>query len=365
MTLFPTSLYEIERKVKEIDPRKYASTRNYKDGQLTYLGPYISRGILSTKGVFKQLSSSGLPFSQMEKLVQELAWRDFWQRIWCHKNEAINSFIKQAQAPIANHLIPKSIVEAKTGIIAVDQEIEALKENGYLHNHMRMYVSSIACNVAHSHWLIPAKWMYSQLLDGDWGSNALSWQWVAGSNSSKKYYANQDNINTFFFTKQQNTFLDIPYEEFPNLTIPKILTESQEFVLKTPLPETELPEIDPEKRTLVYNYYNLDPYWHKNEDVNRILLLEPSIFSDYPINKNCIDFMMLLKNNIPNIKIFVGEFFELKELCGSSEIIYKEHPLNNKYQGTEEVREWLFEAPEKIGSFFKFWKHGKKQLEFD
>ena len=74
--------------------------------------------------------------------------------------------------------------------------------------------------------------------------------------------------------------------------------------------------------------------------------------------------MMLLKNNIPNIKILVGEFFELKELCGSSEIIYKEHPLNNKYHGTEEVREWLFEAPEKIGSFFKFWKHGKKQLEF-
>ena len=35
--------------------------------------------------------------------------------------------------------------------------------------------------------------MYYHLLDGDWASNALSWQWVAGSNASKKYYANQAN----------------------------------------------------------------------------------------------------------------------------------------------------------------------------
>ena len=85
---------------------------------------------------------------------------------------------------------------------------------------MRMYIASVCCNISNSHWLHPSKWMYYNLLDGDLASNNLSWQWVAGSFSNKKYYANQENINKFFQSSQKNTFLDIDYSEFKNLTIP-------------------------------------------------------------------------------------------------------------------------------------------------
>jgi len=39
--------------------------------------------------------------------------------------------------------------------------------------------------------------MYYHLFDGDWASNAWSWQWIARVNSSKKYFANQENINNY------------------------------------------------------------------------------------------------------------------------------------------------------------------------
>ena len=39
------------------------------------------------------------------------------------------------------------------------------------------------------------------------GSNALSWQWVAGTNSHKKYLANQENINKYCKSNDKNTFL--------------------------------------------------------------------------------------------------------------------------------------------------------------
>ena len=42
-----------------------------------------------------------------------------------------------------------------------------------------------------------ANWMYFYLLDGDLASNSLSWQWICGANSNKKYIANQDNINKY------------------------------------------------------------------------------------------------------------------------------------------------------------------------
>lgn len=55
----------------------------------------------------------------------------------------------------------------------------------------------LTCTIAQPHWLNPARWMNCHLLDGDLASNMLSWQWVASSFSSKKYYANQENINKY------------------------------------------------------------------------------------------------------------------------------------------------------------------------
>ena len=175
-----------------------------------------------------------------------------------------------------------------------------------------MYIASIACNIGQSHWKFPAQWMYYYLLDADWASNALSWQWVAGANSNKKYYANQDNINKYCFTQQKDTFLDVPYEDFANMQIPEILKDTPSLELKTPLPKQEAIAIDETLPTCIYNFYNLDPLWKKETSVNRILLLEPSHFKQYPVSQKTIDFIITIsKENIANIQIYVGEFNDL------------------------------------------------------
>ena len=49
--------------------------------------------------------------------------------------------------------------------------------------------------------------------------------------------------------------------------------------------------------------------WKKNDSVNRIFLLEPSHFEQYPVSEKTIDFIIkLAKDNINNIQIYVGEF---------------------------------------------------------
>ena len=75
-----------------------------------------------------------------------------------------------------------------------------------------MYIASLCCNVAKSHWKLPAQWMYYHICWMEIGEvMLLSWQWVCGSNSHKLYYANQNNINKYCHTTQTNTFLDIEY----------------------------------------------------------------------------------------------------------------------------------------------------------
>ena len=57
-----------------------------------------------------------------------------------------------------------------------------------MHNHIRMYVSSLICNFSNTHFLNPSKWLYYHLLDGDVASNCLNWQWVSGASRNKKYF---------------------------------------------------------------------------------------------------------------------------------------------------------------------------------
>ena len=44
-------------------------------------------------------------------------------------------------------------------------------------------------------------------------------------------------------------------------------------------------KIQPNIKTLVYNYYNLDPKWEVDKCVQRVFLLEPSIFKKYPVSQ--------------------------------------------------------------------------------
>ncbi|MDC3253006.1 deoxyribodipyrimidine photolyase [Crocinitomicaceae bacterium] len=361
---FPTDIDAIEDRLNRFDPSNYAKSRNYLDGNVSYLSPYIARGVISTKQVADRMMERNLPWYVIEKFIQELAWRDYWQLVWKYSENSIDEDFRHVQKDVSNHLMPQAIQQGTTGIAAVDAAIAKFYETGYMHNHMRMYVASICCNIAKSHWSMPAKWLYAHLLDGDAASNQLSWQWVAGTFSGKKYYANQENINRYCHSNQKETFLDVPYEAFDILPIPDVMSFHNAFSMETSLGESNL-SLSDGKRTLIYNYYNLDAYWHAEADVQRVLLLEPSHFEKYPISKKCFDFMMNLSKNIMNIQVFVGEFEELKTTLKHSELVYKEHPTCDHYQGTEESRTWLTDVTGTYNSFFAYWKRAKKQLRYE
>lgn len=360
---FSTDYNDILDRIKKIDPIEYGRTRNFVDGAVTYLSPYISRGVISTKQVMNHVLSLGCQPYQVNKLLQELAWRDYWQQIWIEKGDLIDQDFRHDQPEVENHKFSKAILESCTYIKAIDEAISEFYSTGYLHNHIRMYVAALACNAARSHWFLPAQWMYYHLLDGDWASNALSWQWVAGSNSNKKYVANQENINKYCHTNQKDTILDISYEKIGQMDIPELLKDLVSPDLKTSLPEVEELVINNSIPTCVYNNYNLDPLWKKEIESNRVLLLEPSHFEKYPVSKKVIDFIIELSENIQDIQIFVGGFNELANKLDTSMVYYKEHPTANHYTGICDDRDWMFSIKGYYPSFFNFWKKCKKELK--
>jgi deoxyribodipyrimidine photo-lyase len=353
MQQFPTDYTEIVNRINSIDPVSYAQTRNYLTGSVTYLSPYISRGVISTKQVLEIVLEKTDHPADATKLIQELAWREYYQRIWQHIEEDMFEDIRNRYTGITHKQIPTALLEANTGIKSIDTAIQTLYETGYMHNHLRMYLASIA----KSHWSLPSQWMYYHLLDGDLASNTCSWQWVAGSFSGRQYYCNQENINKYTGSNQQQTFLDTTYEELPDMKVPDALQHISSPLLKSFLPEKEMINTNKNLPLQIYTTYNLDPLWRSEMEANRILLLERSHFAQYPVSENVMQFILQLAKNINGLQVFVGELNEIPHLQEYPAIYSKEHPLYKHIPGIKDERDWMF--PEVKGfynSFFSFWK---------
>ena len=117
---------------------------------------------------------------------------------------------------------------------------------------------------------------------------------------------------------------------------------------------------------LIYNSYNLDPHWRRNEKANRVLLIEPSHFKKFPVSPKVLQFIIGLSKNIEGIQLFVGEVNEIPGIHQLPAIYSKEHPAFTHYPGKKDERDWLF--PNAKGyhqSFFQFWKSCLSQMKKD
>lgn len=77
--VFETNFAKIVERVEAIDPIKYGKTRNFINGDVTYLSPYISRGVISVNDVKNSILNRGYKPYQVEKFIQELAWREYFK----------------------------------------------------------------------------------------------------------------------------------------------------------------------------------------------------------------------------------------------------------------------------------------------
>lgn len=212
-TPFPGGRAAAEAALAAIDPARYGASRNHLDGAVTRLSPYIRHGVLTLPevrdAVFSWLDARGFhtPERRAEglhiagKLINELGWRDYWQRLWRQLGDGIwlDREPLKTGLPAAHYSpeLPADLTEARTGLACMDGFSRELQELGWLHNHARMWMGSYLVHWRRVQWQVGARWFLQHLLDGDPASNNLSWQWLASSFSSKPYIFNRDNLERF------------------------------------------------------------------------------------------------------------------------------------------------------------------------
>jgi deoxyribodipyrimidine photo-lyase len=215
---FPPFRFTALRRVAQAQPREYARTRNHLDGAVTALSPYVTHGLLPADELF-DLWQRRRGLTLADKLLGELAWREFYHHVWHHRGDAILEELGPGLPGIAYAPdLPRDIRQAATGVPVIDASVRRLYDTGYLHNHQRMWLASYVVHLRKVHWRAGADWMYGHLLDGDLAANHLSWQWVAGTFSRKPYLFNADNVARYApHLASPDTAIDHDYADLETL----------------------------------------------------------------------------------------------------------------------------------------------------
>ena len=298
-----------------IDPAAYAQSRNFLDGAVTRLSPYLRHGVLTLAEVRDHaLSIVGEP-QHAGKFINELAWRDYWQRlyailgngIWKDREVYKTGFAAGAYAA----QLPDALITGTTRLHCMDNFSRQLIDTGYLHNHARMWMAAYVVHWLHIRWQAGAGWFLQHLLDGDPASNNLSWQWVASTFGSKPYFFNRENLERYTDGRyccdcalRDRCPLDSSYEElearlFPHGT--QNAAKSSQSLIQIDTKPTNLPSLltkpflwihtdalNPKSEFIVHNQnakacFVWDESWLSEENIShkRVVFIEECL-SEFP-----------------------------------------------------------------------------------
>ena len=192
-------------KVGEINAQKKLSDfiktglSDYKNGRnfpaknnVSKLSPHIHFGEISPHTIWNEINkSSDLENKNIEHFKSELGWREFSKYLLFHFPEITNSNFQKKfdNFPwIKDDNLFTLWKKGKTGYPIVDAGMRELWETGYVHNRVRMIVSSFLVKNLLIDWRLGERWFWECLVDADQANNKASWQWVAGSGADAAPY---------------------------------------------------------------------------------------------------------------------------------------------------------------------------------
>jgi deoxyribodipyrimidine photo-lyase len=228
---------------------EYSKLRNFDFGptnrsNISCLSPYITHGVINELEVIDK-SLKKLPFSKVEKFIQEVLWRVYWKGWLELRPNVWTDFLielKEVKKEFNNNQNYLNAIEGKTNIDCFNQWVMELRENNYLHNHTRMWFASIWIFTLELPWQLGAEFFMQHLYDGDAASNTLGWRWVAGIQTQGKHYlASEWNIKKFSNNRFQNIKLN---ENAP----PKVSEKSYPLIKQ----QFNNPKIIEEKNLLIF-----------------------------------------------------------------------------------------------------------------
>jgi deoxyribodipyrimidine photo-lyase len=122
---------------------------------------------------------------EAEHFLKEVVWREFAYHLVWHTPHILTRSWRAGWDGFAwsTEETPEVLAwkQGRTGIKFVDAAMREMYVTGTMHNRARMIVASYLTKHLMAHWRIGQQWFADCLIDWDPASNAMGWQWTAGS----------------------------------------------------------------------------------------------------------------------------------------------------------------------------------------
>lgn len=157
---------------------------------VSYLSVHLSNGIISIRQMLSVVMAYGEKNPDAKEgcnaWINQLCWRDFFAQQLYHNPR---SFQEPYNAHFDNFEWNDNMkffqkwCEGKTGYPIVDAAMRQLNQTGYMHNRLRMIVSSFLTKHLLIDYHLGEQYFAEKLLDYDIASNNGGWQWAASTGS--------------------------------------------------------------------------------------------------------------------------------------------------------------------------------------
>ncbi len=314
-------------RLSEVDAVTYGRNRNFINGAVTRLSPYLRYGCLTLQEVSDNVLHR-FGKQQSARLISELAYRDYWRQNWYRHGNAIFSDMEDAKVPLGENLLPAYISQGITGLPCMDEVIRSLFNEGYVHNHARMWFAAYVVHWLKVDWRKAADWFESHLLDGDIASNHLSWQWVASTFSSKPYYFNKQSLARFTGEKfcascRVSCPFDDDYETLSKNLFPNVQTRTKK-VYPIKMPE-KMAISQPSSVSVYIHDEMLSPTNPLTKlAMPKFFVFDEEMYDEWPLKR--IQFIADCLSEMPEVEVWLGDTRSVLLENGVGQVISQNTP---------------------------------------
>jgi len=139
----------------------------------------------------RDLADSEAERESVEEFRGQLAWREFYTHVLHYNPEVVAANYKSYEHEIAWRDDPEELAAWKrgeTGYPIVDAGMRQLREEGYVHNRVRMIVASFLTKDLQIDWREGYAHYREHLVDHDTANDNGGWQWAASTGTDAQPY---------------------------------------------------------------------------------------------------------------------------------------------------------------------------------
>jgi deoxyribodipyrimidine photo-lyase len=318
--------HEALKRLNTIDMEAYNRNHTFLNGSVSKLSPYFRHGCISLKeasdNVRYRFGADSLKF------VEELARRDYWRQVWYGLGNGIFSDIEDPKVALGDKLMPDFIRQGITGLPCMDGFIRNLVQDGYVHNHARKWFAAYVVHWLKVDWREAADWFENYLLDGDKGSNHLSWQWVASLFSSKPYYFNKESLARHTGEKYCSTCkVNCPFDANHEKLGEKLFANTkpaQAKVHRVIMPE-RMP-ISTHRAIAIFVHDEMLSAAHPllRKPMPKIFVFDDALYGKWPLKR--LQFLADCLSELQEVEIWIGDTREILNERGVGQVVTQDTP---------------------------------------